>query len=151
MALSLNDLMYAYYASIVDGSAVVSGGIPSTIPVVQQSTSLSDTNVLNAPAANAVLATVTITSAGTYAVEVVSAIGGTTAATVEMNNMRLRLNTVAVGRIINPVPGTSGATATGNKRARIVAAQGDTINVIAVVAATAGSVYGCDLVASRIA
>jgi hypothetical protein len=136
MVGSLSDQMKAYYDGAVDGSS---------------GTSLSDTNVVTTPAANAVLATVTASATGVYQVEVTSFIGGTTVAATEINNMRLRVNGVAVGRVINPVPGTTGAVGIGGKRARIAATAGQVIDVIAVGLATTGAIYGCDLVASRVA
>lgn len=151
MAGSLNDDMLAYYQNLVEGTGTLLGGIPATTPVVQQSNSLSDTNTVSAPAANAVLATVTAPATGTYQIEVVSFIGGTTVAATEINNMRLRVGGTAIGRVINPVAGTTGATANGSKRARVIATSGQVIDVIAVSAATASSLYACDLVATRIA
>lgn len=151
MANSVNDNQAAYYAAMVEGSGTLSGALPTAagIPAVQQSTSLSDTNVVTSPGAGATLATVTVPATGTYQVEVVSAIGGTTVAATEMNNMRLRVNAVAVGRVITPVVGTAGSSGVGSKRARIQATSGQTIDVIAVLAGTTGAVYGCDLVATR--
>lgn len=151
MSGSLNDQMSAYFAAVVDGVGTLQGNQPASIPTSQQSTSLSDTNIVAAPAANAVLATVTAPATGTYQIEIVSFISGTTVASLETNNMRLRVNGVAVGRVINPVPGTTGATSNGGKRARVQATSGQVIDVIAVSAATASSSYACDLVASRIA
>lgn len=149
MANSLNDNMAAYFAALMEGIGSVVGGQPASIPTVQQSTSQSDTNVVTSPSANAVLATVTVPATGVYQVEVVSAIGGTTVAATEMNNMRLRVNNVAVGRVLTPVPGTAGGTGIGQKKARIAATSGQVIDVIAVLAGTTGAVYGCDLVVSR--
>lgn len=150
MSGSLNDQMMAYYSAVVDGVGTLVGGQPASIPASQQSTSLSDTNTVPAPAANGVLATVTVPTAGTYQVEVTSFIGGTTVASLEATNMRLRIAGTAVGRVVNPVPGTTGGVGIGSKRARIQATAGQVIDVVAVSAATASSSYTCDLVASRI-
>lgn len=149
MAGSTNDLINQFLQGVVDGTVTLNGGIPATIPGSQQVTSLSDTNVVTSPGAGAVLATVTVPSNGVYNVEVNSFIGGTTVAANEINNMRLRVNAVAVGRIVNPVPGTTGATSNGRKSARIAATTGQVIDVIAVNAGTVGAIYAADLVASR--
>lgn len=150
MANSLNDNMAIYYAVMAEGSGTLPGGTPSTIPTVQQSNSGSDSNVITAPTAAQVLATVT-PGAGTYMVEVNSFIGGTTVASNEINNMRLRANAVAVGRIINSVPGTAGALGTTTTKYRVVVGAGQAIDVIAVLAGTAGSIYAVTIVTSRIA
>jgi hypothetical protein len=141
--------MMAYFTAMVDGTITLAGGSPATVPAVQQSTSLSDTNTVPAPGINGVLASVTVPATGTYEVEVVSFIGGTTVAALEATNMRLRVNAVAVGRVVNPVPSTTGAVGIGSKRARIQATSGQVIDVVAVAAATAASSYTCDLVATR--
>jgi hypothetical protein len=152
MSGSVNDQLVSFLAAIVDGSVTLSGSLPTAagIPATQQSTSLSDTNVITSPASNAVLATITVPATGTYQVEVNSFVGGTTVATTEINNMRLRVGGTAVGRVINPVPGTAGGVGNGSKRARISATSGQVIDVIAVAAGTTGAIYGVDLVASRI-
>lgn len=151
MAGSLQDQMMAYFTAMVDGTITLAGGSPATVPTVQQSNSLSNATTVTTPTAAQVLATVTAAQAGTYQVEVTSAIGGTTVASLEANNIQLRVNGVAIGKVVNPIPGTAGCTGVGIKRARVVAAAGNVIDVIAVALATTGAIYSVDLVATRIA
>lgn len=146
MAGSLNDQMKAYYDAAIDGT-----GIPTSIPLVQQSFSATDTTAVAAPGAGATIATVVNPPAGTYEVVVNSFIGGTTVAANEVTNMRLTVGGIAVGRILNSVPGTSGAVSVTQTKFRVVVNGAQSINVIAVAAATAGSIYSASIVASRIA
>lgn len=147
---SLNDLMYAYFTALVDGSGTLNGGIPASLPTAQQGNSLTDTTSVSAPGAGATIATVTPV-AGIYEVIVNSYIGGTTVATNEMTNMRLTIGATPVGRILNSVPGTSGAVSVTQTKFRVSVNGSQAISVIAVVAGTAGSVYAASVVASRIA
>lgn len=123
----------------------------SIIPVpVSNVTSQTDTASQNAPAANTVICT-TALAVGTWEVEAITFIGGTTVASLEATNMRLRIGGVAIGRILNPVPGTSGGVGTGQLRCRVVVAVGTpALDIIAVSNATAGSVYSGSVVARRV-
>lgn len=113
-------------------------------------TSLTDTNSVAAPGANGVVCTVNLT-VGTWDIEAITFISGTTVASLEVTNMRLRLNAVAVSRILNPVPSTAGGVGTGQLRLRVVVAAGTpALDIVAVAAATAGSVYSGSVVARRV-
>lgn len=123
----------------------------ATIPnPAENTTSLTDTTTVAAPAAAAVIATVAL-SVGTWDIECITYIGGTTVNTLEPTNMRLTVNAAAVGRIMNPVPGTTGGVGTGQLRVRYVVAAGTpNAQIIAVAAATAGSQYSASIVAKRV-
>lgn len=113
------------------------------------STSATDTSTVNAPGAGAVIATVAL-QPGTYDIECITFIGGTTSATLEPTNMRLIVGAALIGRIMNPVPGTSGAIGTGQLRVRYVLNSAANAQIIAVSAATASSVYSASIVAKRV-
>lgn len=117
---------------------------------VSNSTSVTDTATVNAPAAGATVCETAILAAGTWDLEAITFIGGTTVASVEQTNMRLRIGATAISRILNPVPGTTGGIGTGQLRVRVVAPGGVTANIIAVAAATASSVYSGSIVARRV-
>jgi hypothetical protein len=123
----------------------------ATIPnPAANSTSLTDTNTVTAPAAGATICTVNLT-VGTWDIECITYIGGTTVNTLEPTNMRLTVNAAAIGRIMNPVPGTTGGVGTGQLRARYVVASGTpAASIIAVSAATASSQYSGSIVARRV-
>ena len=129
------------------GTNNVVAEIPNT---AANSTSLTDTATVSAPTANTVICTVNL-SVGTWDLECITFIGGTTVASLEATNMRLRVNAAAVGRILNPVPGTTGGVGTGQLRARYVVAAGTpAADIIAVSNATASSVYSGSIVARRV-
>lgn len=132
---SVNDLTFQFLQANVDTSAV---------------NSMTDTVSTTSPTANAVLAAVVTPPAGTYNVTVTSYIGGTTVAATEINNMRIRVGAAAIGRIINPVPGTSGAVSAVNTTVRVKCDGTQNIDVIAVGAGTVGSIYGVNIVATRV-
>lgn len=128
-------------------TAVTTQEVPNT---AANSTSLTDTATVNAPGAGATICTVTL-AVGTWDIECITFIGGTTVASLEATNMRLTVNAAAVGRILNPVPGTTGAVGTGQLRVRYVVASGTpAASIIAVSAATASSVYSGSIVAKRV-
>lgn len=112
--------------------------------------SLTDTNSVTSPAADAVIATTANLPAGTYDLEAITYISGTTVAATEVTNMRLRVGTTAIGRILNPVPGTTGGVATGQLRCRFIAPGGQAANIIAVAAGTTGAIYSASIVARRV-
>lgn len=123
----------------------------ATIPnPAENSNSLTDTATVAAPGAGATIATTANLAAGTYDLEAITFIGGTTVASLEQTNMRLRVGATAIGRILNPVPGTTGGVGTGQLRARFIAPGGTAANIIAVDAATASSVYSASIVARRV-
>jgi hypothetical protein len=101
---------------------------------------------VSAPGAGATIATVTPGVAGLYEITGTVAISGTTAAAADANNMRLRQNSTS---LLANIPiglattGNLGAVPFGPVLAQLAAA--DTVNVVAVGAATAGSVYGAQI------
>jgi hypothetical protein len=115
------------------------------------STSVTDTATVTAPAAGAAIATTPALSVGTWDIECITYIGGTTVASLEATNMRLLVGAAAIGRIMNPVPGTTGGVGTGQLRVRYKVTSGTPVaSIIAVAAGTAGSVYSASIVAKRV-
>ncbi|MFF5977029.1 hypothetical protein ACFY7C_36615 [Streptomyces sp. NPDC012769] len=153
MADTLNDYMYAYFQRVVTGNAALSGAINvsrAAVGVEATTANTSTTSSVNAPAAGATVASIANLTAGTYEVEVTSFITGTTVATLESDNMRFHIGATPAGVIINPVPGTTGATDVGSFSTRINLTATTTISVVAIGAATAGSVYKASIVAKKI-
>lgn len=107
-----------------------------------------------APGALGTVATVTPGTAGLWKVSGTVSISGTTVAANETNNMRLRQTSTAVLSAIpiavNSTTGTPGAVPFGPVILNLSAT--DTVNVVAIAAATASSIYGaqicCQLVSS---
>ncbi len=107
-----------------------------------------------APGALGTVATVTPGTAGLWKVTGTVSISGTTVAANESNNMQLRKTTTAVLTNIpigvNSTTGAPGAVAFGPVIMNLSAT--DTVNVVAVAASTASSIYGaqicCQLVSS---
>ena len=123
----------------------------ATVPnAAANSTSITDTNTVTSPAAGAAIATTPQLSVGTWDIEVITFIGGTTVASLEATNMRLTVGAAAIGRVLNPVPGTSGGVAAGNLRVRYVVNSAAPASVVAVSAATAGAVYSASIVAKKV-
>jgi hypothetical protein len=123
----------------------------ATIPnPAENSTSVTDTATVAAPGAGVTVCETVALAAGTWDLEAITFIGGTTVAATEQTNMRLRIGTTAISRVLNPVPGTTGAVGTGQLRVRVIAPGGTTANIIAVAAATASSVYSGSIVARRV-
>lgn len=148
---SLSDYQLDYFSSMVEGTPTLAGSQSAGLPSVQQTNSGTDSNSVTSPGAGAVIATTASLPAGTYNIEVNSFIGGTTVAATEITNMRLVVGGTAISRIVNPVPGTSGATSPGRLVCRAVLAAPGTVQVIAVAAGTANSIYAANVVATRMA
>lgn len=153
MADSLNDYMYAYYSRLVTGNAALAGAINvsrAAVGVEATTANTSTTSSANAPGAGATVASIPNLSPGTYEVEVTTFITGTTVATLESDNMQFMIGAAASGKIINPVPGTTGASSNGVFHTRVNLAATTTLSVVAVGAATPGSVYKASIVAQKI-
>lgn len=137
------------YAIRISGTANgdSTGPVEVVIPVIARATSIENSGKVAAPAAAAAIASITLDS-GTWDLEVFSFIGGTTVANLEMDNMELRFAGVAACRIINPVPGTTGATGLGSIRERFDGV--GVVSINAVATATAGSIYAATIVATRV-
>lgn len=157
---STNTMAHDSYVKIADGSYAVqttgtgAGGTSTvaTIPnTASNSTSITDTSTVAAPGAGVTIAVTPALSIGTWDIECITYIGGTTVAALEPTNMRALVGVAAVGRILNPVPGTTGGVGTGQLRFRYVVASGTpTASVIAVAAATGGSIYSASIVAKKV-
>lgn len=150
---TLADYMYAYFQRLVTGNAALSGAINvsrAAVGVEATSANVSTTSSVNAPGADAVVASIANLPGGTYEVDITTFITGTTVATLESDNMQFKVGSTASGKIINPVSGTTGATDTGKFSTRINIASPTTISVNAVGAATASSVYKASIVAKKI-
>lgn len=138
---------YALQTSGVSGGGTASP-IEIAIPVAARSTSATDDGKVAAPAGSAVIAATGVLDQGTWDVEISTFIGGTTVASLEIDNMEITHAGVAYRRIINPVAGTTGATSNAVTRYRYDGA--GVIGVRANAAATAGSIYAATIVATRV-
>jgi hypothetical protein len=138
---------YALQVSGVSGGGTGSP-IETSIPVVARSTSKVDDGKVAAPGAGVNIAATAALAQGTWDVEVTTFIGGTTVANTEMDNMEVTHGGVAFCRVLNPVPGTAGASNPGFLRYRFDG--NGVIAVRAVAAATAGSIYTATIVCTRI-
>lgn len=149
-ALVLVDATAGRYAMEVSGLGAGDQGVPieTSPPVASRTTSTFVAGKQAAPGAGTVIATLTVPAQGTYEINVNTFIGGTTVAATEIDNMELFINGVSVGKIVNAVPGTAGATDVA--RTRFKYDGNSTIIVKANAAATAGSVYAANIIASRI-
>jgi hypothetical protein len=139
------------YALMVSGPTDGNQGLPieTSIPVVTRSTSIMDSGKVAAPAAGGIIAATAALAQGTWELNFVATIVGTTVAATEVDNMEIYLNGVATDeRIIIPVPGTSGAVGNGELKMRYDGA--GIVSVRANAAATAGSTYACTIVATRV-
>lgn len=100
-----------------------------------------------APGALGTVATVTPGTAGLWEISGTISISGTTVAAAETNNMQLRATTTAILTNIpigvNSTTGAPGAVPFGPVIVSLTAA--NTVNVVAVGAATASSIYGASI------
>lgn len=152
MADTLNDYMYAFYQRLVSGNAALSGAINVSRAAVgvEATSSVTGFGSANAPAADAVVGQIAALGSGTWEIEVNTFILGTTVGTLESGNMELRLGGVALGRIINPVNGVTGAVGNGVYHYRLNQAGTAALSVNAVAAATGSSIYKATIVANKI-
>jgi hypothetical protein len=154
MADSLNDYMYQYYQRLITGNAALSGAINvSRAAVGVEATTSNASGVVSsvdAPGADTIIASIAALPAGTYEVECKTFITGATVAALESDNMAFKIGSTVVGKILNPVPSTTGATDLGEYRIRINLPAPTTISVNSVAAATAASKYKASIVASKI-
>jgi hypothetical protein len=138
------------YALRISGLTSGTGGVPieTAIPVVARTTSIIASGEQSAPGVGVDIAATTALDAGTWDIEITTAIGGTTVAALESFNMEVLFAGVSKGRVINPVPGTTGASGPGYFKARYDG--GGIITVQAAEAATASSYYAATIVCTRI-
>lgn len=125
--------------------------ISATIPTVQAVTAVTANGKVTTPAALAAIATTPNLAAGTWDIEVFSFIGGTTVATTELDNMKFNIGATVVATILNPVPGTTGATSNGIFRIRVNLGGSTPVSVTTGVLATTGAIYSASIIATRIA
>lgn len=156
---SINTMLQQAFASVgaSDNYALqisgVSGGdqaspIETSIPVAARATSIRDDGKVAAPGAGVNIAATAALDQGTWDIEVTTFIGGTTVSNLETDNMEVTNGGVAYCRVLNPVPGTTGATNRGGLKYRYDGA--GIIAVRAVAAATASSIYSATIVATRV-
>jgi hypothetical protein len=151
---SLNTNMSKFYQALVEGNLSLLGALSVTRAAVGNEATTSNTSgatsSVNAPGADATIASIVALAAGTYDVECTTFIAGTTVAATESDNMAFKIGSTVIGKIITPVPGTTGANGLGEYRIRINLPAPTTVSVNSVGAATAGSVYKASIVASKI-
>ena len=155
---SLNTMFQQSFVDVGGGSYAlqtsgVSGGgsaspIEIAIPVAARATSIRDDGKATAPAAGANIAATAALEQGTWEIAVTTYIGGTTVANLEIDNMEVTHAGAAYCRVLNPVPGTTGATNKGELKYRYDGA--GIVAVRAVAAATAASIYSATIVCTRI-
>jgi hypothetical protein len=155
---SLNTMFHDAFVSVGGTSYAlqvsgVSGGdsgspIEISIPVAARATSIRDDGKAAAPGAGVNIAATAALEQGTWDIEISSFIGGTTVANLEIDNMEVTHAGVAYCKVINPVPGTTGATDRGGLKYRYDGA--GVIAVRATAAATASSIYAATIIATRV-
>lgn len=147
--VKLND---GQYAMRVTGTANgdSAAALEVVIPVVARVTSTFADGKVTTPAAAAVIAVTGNIPAGTWDVEVTTFIGGTTVATLEINNMALKFGATQLCLLGNPVPGTAGATDMGKYKCRVDVPAPTPMSVIAVALATTGAIYFASIIATRV-
>lgn len=147
--VKLND---GQYAMRVTGTANGDSpaAIETVIPVVARITSTFADGKVTTPAAAAAIATSANLAAGTWDVEVSTFIGGTTVATLEMNNMALKFGATQLTLLGNAVAGTAGATDIAKYKCRIDVPAPTPMSVVAVALATTGAIYFASIIATRV-
>lgn len=129
------------------GTAVLEEGLyRDTVVTVQVM------HTASAPAAAAVVATITPGTAGNWEISGYVTVTGTTVAATDTNNMALNKTSTA---ILSPIPmlitGTTGSTVFWPIPVTVATLTGaDTVNVTAIANATASSVYQACIVARRV-
>jgi hypothetical protein len=149
-ALVTVDANSGKYAMQISGATSGDQGVPieTSLPVSARQTSIVASGEQAAPGAGVDIAATTALDSGTWEIEITAMIGGTTVAALEAFNMEVLFNGSSKGRLINPVPGTTGATGPGYFKARYDGA--GIILIQAAEAATASSYYAATIVATRI-
>lgn len=129
---SLNDLMLAEYSA-------------------RQSSSVVNHNFVAAPAGLTDIVVTGSLSAGTYEIEAVTYVSGTTVAANDENNMVLFVGGSPFLTLLTPVPGTTGSSDVGRQRVRAKLATAGIVGIQSgAAAATAGSTYYGTVVVTRI-
>lgn len=119
-------------------------------PLASRLTSAFANGKQAAPAAATAIATTADLSAGTWDIEARIAILGTTVANVETDNTRFYIGAGIVATPTVNVPGTTGSTASCEFRCRVDIDVATPVSIRSgPVAATAGSIYVADIVATK--
>ncbi|GHF92110.1 hypothetical protein [Streptomyces griseosporeus] len=149
---STNSLMNKFYQAVVEGNVPLLGAIATTRAAngVEASTSTTANGSVTSPGADAAIATTATLPAGTWEIEAKTFITGTTVAALESDNMKFKIGATAVATIINPVPGTTGATDTGEIRMRVNLPAPSPVSVASGAAGTTGAVYKASIVANKV-
>jgi hypothetical protein len=149
---SLADDMKAYFSAIVTGSGSLFGalGVTRTAVGVEATTSTTANGSVTSPGAGGAIATTANLTTGTWEIECKTFITGTTVAALESDNMKFQVGATPIATVINPVPGTTGATDTGELRIRVNLAANSPVSINAGVAGTAGAVYKASIVANKV-
>lgn len=139
------------YAQRITGTAGGESASPIEValPVVARTTSTFADGKVTAPGAATNIALTSALDAGTWDVEVTTFIGGTTVATLEMNNMAFKIGSTQLTLLGNAVPGTAGATGMAKYKCRVDIATPTPLSVATIAAATAGSIYYASIIATR--
>lgn len=122
----------------------------SLLPTAARVNSTCANGKVTAPAAAAAICTTASLAVGTWDVEAIAFIGGTTVAATEVDNIELRLGASKITTVIVPVPGTAGANANGSVRVRIQVGTAAAVSLNATAAATASSIYVGQITATRV-
>jgi len=135
-------------------TSLASGGVASlqTASYRDSAITVQATGTASAPAAAAVVVTITPGTAGLWEVSGKVTISGTTVAAADTNNMALyQTSTARLNPILVIVPSTTGSTVEWDIPPVVLNLSAvDTVNVKALGNATASSVYGATLVARRV-
>lgn len=148
---SLTDYALAFFKSIVDGAGptlfgTINTNVTNGLPAVQQTTDQSAFGGdVAAPGVGGVIATEVLVAAGTYDVFLYTNLSGTTTGTDRPN---LAFNVSGVQKMV--ILSTLGGI-TDPSSIRITVAANTTINITAIAASTAGSVYRAVINARRVA
>lgn len=111
-------------------------------------TSLAGFGKVTSPTVGQVIATLALTPAGTYDVEMQSIAVGSVA-NVDADNFMAQIKGVDFAPIQNPIYDTRATSSQGILKFRVVAANNDVVRVIAKVAGTSGAIYSVTMVATR--
>lgn len=119
-------------------------------PLAGRNTSTFANGKVSAPAANTDIAVTADLSTGTWDIEATLSVLGTTVANVEATNMVFRIGGTTVATPTINVPGTTGSTAPRVFRARVNLGGTTPVSIRSgAAAATAGSIYVADIVATK--
>jgi len=119
-------------------------------PLAGRSTSIFANGKQAAPAAATSIATTVALAAGTWDIECSIAILGTTVANVEATNIAFQVGGVTVATPTLNVPGVNGTTDLAKFHARVNLGAPTVVRLITgAAAATAGSIYVADIVATK--